>query len=264
MDHYQTLGVSRDADTPTIKKAYRKLAMKHHPDKGGDEQQFKEIQNAYATLSDPQKRAQYDNPNPFEGFGGDPFGQGSPFSDIFSDIFGQRRRQPQVNPDAVVDVQITLQQAYMGTNIIVNTGYSQFDLRIPEGTPPNTKFRIPGKGPVNFTELPPGNLIVRVHIDCPENWGVDGNTIFNRIHIDSLDAMTGLELPIKHVDGRTFNLSIPRGIQSGARLKMKNLGMPGDRVGDLVVIVEVYTAEITDEKHIDILNSIKPNRKTYE
>ena len=79
MDHYQTFGVSRDADGPTIKKAFRKLAMKHHPDKGGDEQQFKEIQKAYETLSDPQKRAEYDNPNPFEGIfqGGDPFGNGT-------------------------------------------------------------------------------------------------------------------------------------------------------------------------------------------
>ena len=84
MDHYQTLGVSRDADANEIKKAFRKLAMKHHPDKGGDEQQFKNIQQAYETLSDPQKRAEYDNPNPFSG--GDPFGQGSPFADIFGDM----------------------------------------------------------------------------------------------------------------------------------------------------------------------------------
>ena len=82
------LGVSKDASQQDIKKAYRKLAMKHHPDKGGDEQQFKQIQAAYSVLSDPDKRAQYDNPNPFEQFGGDPFGQDSPLGDIFGQIFG--------------------------------------------------------------------------------------------------------------------------------------------------------------------------------
>ena len=95
MDHYQTLGVSRDADASEIKKAYRKLAGKHHPDKGGDENKFKEIQQAYETLSDPEKRAEYDNPNPFRNFGGDPFaGRGNPFADIFGDMFGQQRSQP--------------------------------------------------------------------------------------------------------------------------------------------------------------------------
>ena len=65
MDHYQILGVSKDASQQDIKKAYRKLAMKHHPDKGGDEQKFKQIQASYSVLSDPDKSAQYDNPNPF-------------------------------------------------------------------------------------------------------------------------------------------------------------------------------------------------------
>ncbi len=99
MDHYETLGVSKDANQQDIKKAYRKLASKHHPDKGGDQEQFKRIQGAYETLSDPNKRAQYDNPNPFEQFGNDPFADGSPFADILRDIFGQSgNRQPTKNP----------------------------------------------------------------------------------------------------------------------------------------------------------------------
>ena len=92
MDHYQTLGVSPQADEKEIKKAYRKLAGKHHPDKGGDENEFKKIQQAYETLSDPAKRQQYDNPNPFEG--GDPFSQGGfnfrgDFGDIFETYLGE-------------------------------------------------------------------------------------------------------------------------------------------------------------------------------
>ena len=85
MDYYELLGVQPNATPIEIKKAYRKLAMKHHPDKVGDVEQFKKIQTAYDTLSDPEKKQQYDNPNPFENFrGGDPFaGQGNPFADIF-------------------------------------------------------------------------------------------------------------------------------------------------------------------------------------
>ena len=69
MDHYNTLGVSKDANKQEIKLAYRKLASKHHPDKGGDQEQFKRIQGAYSVLSDPDQRAQYDNPSPFNQFG---------------------------------------------------------------------------------------------------------------------------------------------------------------------------------------------------
>ena len=95
MDHYQTLGVSKQADAKEIKNAYRRLAGKHHPDKGGSEEEFKKVQKAYETLSDPNKRAEYDNPSPFGGGfrqGSQPFdmndifGAGSPFGDIF----GQR------------------------------------------------------------------------------------------------------------------------------------------------------------------------------
>jgi molecular chaperone DnaJ len=89
-NYYEILGVERDADGPTIKKVYRELSKQHHPDHGGDEEKFKEISEAYSVLSNPEKRAEYDNPNPFGGFG-HPFG----------DIFGQRFRQPpRANPNA--------------------------------------------------------------------------------------------------------------------------------------------------------------------
>ena len=135
MDPYQTLGVSKDAQLEDIKNRWKTLAMKHHPDKGGDEQQFKNIQQAYETLSDPQKRAEYDNPNPFEGIfqGGDPFSQGG-FQDIFRDIFGGRQqRQPVKNPDALFDMDITLHQAYLGTETTLSTPEGRVNLTIPPG-----------------------------------------------------------------------------------------------------------------------------------
>ena len=170
MDHYQTLGVSPQADDKEIKKAYRKLAGKHHPDKGGDENEFKKIQQAYETLSDPAKRQQYDNPNPFQG--GDPFSQGGfnfrgDFGDVFQEIFGggfRQQRQPTRNPDGVVDLHLDLHEVYHGVEKMINTGYGTYKITIPAGTRHGTKFNMPGKGPIQHEGLPPGNLIVRTFI----------------------------------------------------------------------------------------------------
>jgi DnaJ-class molecular chaperone len=262
MDHYATLGVNRDSDVKEIKKAYKKLASKHHPDKGGDEAQFKIVSEAYEVLSDPEKRQQYDNPNPFDNFaqGGNPFG------DIFGDIFGRQQRQPQANPDGVVDVTITLHQAYHGTDLVINTNNGSVNFNVKPGTQSGSKYRLVGKGPHRFKELPAGNLIVRLHVECPPNWGTDRDSLFTRLNIDSLDAMTGFTHVIEHVNGKKYNLNVPRGINSGERLKMSSLGMINEKglVGDLYVEVSVYTANITNETDIETLNKMKPTKKTYE
>jgi len=265
MDHYQTLGVSKDADVKEIKQAYRKLASKHHPDKGGDKAEFQKIQSAYDTLSDPKKRAQYDNPNPFgEGFqfdfrGGDPFGQGSPFGDIFGNIFNQRR-QPTRNPDGIVDVTITLLQAYTGTDIIVNTGYANLNVKINQGLQEGTKLRVAGKGPSRYKELPPGDLIVRIHIEVPANWGRDGKHLFQRFNINAIDAMTGCEVMIKHLDGKRYTLNIPPGTCPGSRLKMRGLGMIDPQssiLGDLFILIDLDVPTITNNEDKQTLNKIK-------
>ena len=92
MDYYTVLGIDKTASSQDIKKAYRKLASQNHPDKGGDKEKFQKIQEAYAVLSDENKRAQYDNPQP-QGFNFN-FGGGDDINDIFSQIFGQRRGNP--------------------------------------------------------------------------------------------------------------------------------------------------------------------------
>ena len=265
MDHYETLGISKDANQQDIKKAYRKLASKHHPDKGGDQEQFKRIQGAYEVLSDPNKKAQYDNPNPFEQFGNDPFAGGSPFADIFGDIFGQRgNRQPTKNPDGMLNVHITLVQAYQGTTIVVNTDYATLDVTIPQGIRDGSKLRLTGKGPIKFQGLPPGDLIMRVMIDYPFGWGRDGNDLFLRQEINSIDAITGCTIRIQHIDGKKLDVNIPIGSQNGNKLRMRNLGMVDPRnslVGSLYIILELVTPVITDEDQLELLNKIR-NRNT--
>ena len=261
MDHYETLGVSKAASSKEIKTAYRKLAMKNHPDRGGDEEVFKRITGAYDVLSDPDKRAQYDNPNPFDQLGGDPFGQGSPFGDIFSEIFGGRRRQqPNRNPDGRMDLNISLTQAYSGTSVVVNTGYATLDVTIPKGIKDGSQLRLSGKGPLRYTELPPGDLLIRVHIDYPHGWGRDGNNLFCRLSVNTLDAITGCKQIFEHVDGKKLEVNIPLGSQNGTRLRIKDFGFVDPNnglVGSLFLIVDLETPVITDEEQLKVLNKIR-------
>lgn len=256
MDHYQTLGVSRTSTPDEIKKAYRKLAGKHHPDKGGNEADFKRVQEAYEVLSDPQKKQQYDNPNPFEGM------QGNPFGDIFGDIFGQSfRNQQRANPDSMVNVEVELDAAYTGTTFHMDLPSGEtVAVRVPAGIRDGARLRVAGKGRQRDPNLPPGDLYVNVHVRMPEDWGRDGDDLYVRCRIDALDAITGTEIQFKHINNKTYSAKIPAGIQPGEKVRLNGLGMANPRSGrdgSLYLIIEVSIPDITDQDTLDILNSIK-------
>jgi len=270
MDYYETLGVNHTTTPKEIKKAYRKLASKHHPDKGGDAEQFKKIQEAYDTLSDPQKKQQYDNPDPFANFrGGNPFGTGN-FQDIFTDIFGQRR-QPQRNPDGIFDMEITLQDAFLGKEMTLSTPEGSVNITIPAGVRPGTKFRLAGKAGSRIPHLPPGDLIVRLHIQSPREWGREGDDLFIRAEVNAIEAMRGSSIRIIHLDGKQYDVTIPAGTQPDAKIRMAGLGMtnPGNGIaGNLIIIVAIHVPTITDNNDIELLNKInnreKDNRRSYK
>lgn len=179
-DYYELLGVSKTASADEIKKAYRKAAHKHHPDKGGDSEKFKEINEAYQVLSDPQKRNQYDqfghagtnNGGPgqggqgFGGFGnGGGFdfnfgGGGGGFGDIFGDIFESAFSTVQAS------LEIPLTTALLGGSLQVTIGNNEtIDLKIPEGTADGTTFSIRGKG--QQTRRGRGDLHLTVRVKMP-------------------------------------------------------------------------------------------------
>lgn len=192
-DYYNILGVGKTASTEEIKKAYRKLAMKHHPDRAGKENEakFKEVNEAYQVLSNPQKRAQYDQFGSagvggngggfnqgagFSGFGGggsynvnfdDIFSGSSGFGfghvgDIFEDFFGSAFSQVQV------ELSISLTQALLGDNVSFKTQQGDtIDLKIPAGVQDGTSFRIQGKGMPNRRGR--GDLIVSIKVKMPRN-----------------------------------------------------------------------------------------------
>ena len=271
MDYYQTLGVSREADAATIKRAYRKLAGKHHPDKGGDIEQFKLVQSAYETLSDPQKRAQYDNPQPQYHQSRGPFNNHDVppgFEDVFSDFFDQHRRarqHNQRNADSVGDYTISLAQAYHGAELTLDLGYAQERIYVPAGTRTGTKIRIPNKGYQRYADKPPGDLIVRIHVTTPDTVVIDHDDIYQHVLINSIEAMVGTEVEIYHISGKKLSVKIPAGTQQDSRLRMRNLGMPNPASsnvhGNLYVIVNIQTPVIHKQEHIDLLNTLNKEIK---
>jgi len=257
MDYYETLGVNHTTQPDEIKRAYKKLASKHHPDKGGDPEEFKKIQAAYDTLGDPQKKHEYDNPNPFQG-------QVPPdFGDIFGDIFGNRSR-PQRNPDGQINVQISLREAYEGTNYRIDfPGEDVIDVTIPAGVRAGAKLRLPGKANRRFPDLPPGDLYLLIHIKEQPNWGRQEDDLYVNIAVDALDAITGCETIISHINGRKFKVVIPAGSQEQGRIRLPGLGMtnPGNgRVGNLYAIVCIDVPNLQQKEILKLLNKIRDIR----
>ena len=207
-DFYETLGVSKSAHADEIKKAYRKLALKHHPDKGGEQEKFKEINEAYQTLSDPQKRSQYDqfgasgnpfggNPGSQGGFGpnGAPFGGGYDFSgfqqggnsegfefnfgggglgDIFGDFFSSAFSTVQA------EVEIPLTQAVLGGKLHLEVSGEKIDLDIPEGTEDGTQFRFRGKGRKTRSGER-GDLILAVRVKIPHKLSKEQKELWQKL-----------------------------------------------------------------------------------
>ncbi len=174
-DYYKTLGIKKGSSGDEIKRAYRKLAHEHHPDKGGDPEKFKAINEAYQVLSDPRKKAQYDQfgtAGGASGFGGQGFnyedifrsgggGNFGGFGDIFETFFGQAFAQVQV------EIQVSLTQALLGANLKFNSPVGeQVELKIPPATQDGQTFKFTGKG--NPYKGGRGDLIVVVRVSYPQ------------------------------------------------------------------------------------------------
>lgn len=236
-DHYATLGVPKNATQDEIKKAYRKLAAQHHPDRGGDTARFQEISAAYDTLGDEKKRAQYDNPAPqFDGFqqyGGMPPG----FEDIlrgfggFGDMFGQRRAQPVRNRIMNLQTQISLEEAYNGKNLVANiqlpSGRTQtLDIKIPPGIQNGTTLRLAGMGDDSISNVPKGDIHLTVQIANHPKFRREGDDLIMGFEINCFDAILGKVIQIETIDGKTLETQIPPGMQPGRIISLQGYGMP--------------------------------------
>lgn len=276
MDYYATLGLKRGASDADIKKAYRSLAMKHHPDRGGDEKKFKEISQAYEALSDPEKKRIVD-------LGGDPFGQpGSsgfnqgPFefhfntgdlNDLFGNFgfggFGQRPMQR--NKTLNVNIEITLEEALTGKNIDAEIGMpggakKMISIAIPPGVEHGQHIRYEGMGDNSIRNLRPGDLIVNIMIRQHSRFRRNGTDLTLDQNISVWDAILGTTLSITTLDDRQLDITVPPGTQPETVLSCNGYGMPHLRSrqrGNLLVRLKVIIPRNLPEDIISKVKNIK-------
>lgn len=267
-DYYKVLGVAKDVSQDDLKKAFRKLAMQYHPDRNPSkdaEEKFKEINEAYAVLSDPEKRRQYDmfgaegfgqrfsNEDIFSnfdfrsifedmGFGQGGAGQGGQrgfdFSSIFGGGFGGRgqRSQRGFNPfagnatqagsDAEAELVVTFHEAYHGGEREVVVGSTDVKVRIPPGARSGTRLRVRGKGHPGVNGGPAGDLLIKVEVAPHPVYRFAGDDLEMDLELSLTDLVLGTSRELTTPDGHTQNLKVPPGASPGQKLRLRGKGFP--------------------------------------
>lgn len=281
--HYETLGVAENTSPDDIKKAYRRLASKHHPDKGGDNATFQNIQIAYDTLSDPQRRQQYDHERKFgpQGPGGMHFqwhhnGPGaSDINDIFRQFgfgasspfemhFGQQRPQQRRNKDLKIEIPVplvsTLEEQKKTVNVRTTNGeHSTVEVTIPRGVTNGTVIKYPGLGDNLFNTIARGDLYVHINVHNAEGYIANGIDLYTQINVNCLLAITGGEVVVKGIDDRLFKLTVPPGSQPSTKFRIPNQGlfqMSTDNRGDLYITLGITVPQNLNVEQLETVRSI--------
>tara|TARA_R110000772_G_scaffold111117_2_gene214852 strand:+ start:1710 stop:2510 length:801 start_codon:yes stop_codon:yes gene_type:complete len=248
MDYYNILGVAKNATDADIKKAYRKLAKTSHPDRtGGDDTQFKRINEAYETLKNPVKRQQYDTPQHHIDMN----------AQNMHDIFGNMFRQPvrmRKNQDVTINVRITLNDVMTGKDIIgryrLSTGREEIaNIRLPAGVESGLIMRYTGLGDDAVHQLPRGDLNVRVIVENHPNFVRDRLHIRTICSINVLALILGTQVVVTDLAGRDINVKIPAGTNPGTILSIAGHGLPDintGKSGNLYLEVKGKTPKIDD------------------
>ena len=271
-NYYEILGVNTDADADTIKRAYRSLASRNHPDKGGDTAKFQEIQAAYDVLSDPQRRQQYDHEltNPFPGgqfhFHAGNFDHGDPFEhfrNMFgfgSEQFGRQRSQPRRNRSLRISIEIDLVDTLVDQSKFIQINKDKnVKIDLPRGVRSGQTFKYSGLGDASNPNLPPGDLLVDVHVRPHPSFQVTNFDLITVVEIDCLDALTGCQASIVNLQGNKLEFNIAPGTGAGAKYKMRGQGLavPNSPVrGDLIAVVQVSVKKL-DPAQIQLVQQLK-------
>ena len=227
-DYYAALGVPKTATADDIKRAFRKLASQHHPDKGGDTQKFQAIQQAYATLGDEQKRAEYDNPRPqfsgFSGFHGAP--GGANFNNIFEQMFGhgfaQQHQHPRRN-HVRMSLWITLADVARGSsktvNVSTSSGTTTVEIGIPPGINDGDNVQYSGIAPEGM------DLVVQFRISPDAAWQRDGLNLYTAAKVSVWDLILGTDIKVVDLTGTQLTVTVPPRCQPNQVLRLRNLGL---------------------------------------
>jgi len=296
-DYYNILGVNKKSSPDDIKKAYRKLALKYHPDKNPDnkqaEEQFKKISEAYAVLSDSEKRKQYDR------FGSDAFSQKFSqedifrefdFSNIFRDMgvggsggdfttffgrggqkrsfgsrggdpYGQQMRSKGSKLEYVLDV--LLEESFSGVDraLSISKGGEVDEIRfkVPAGISSGKKLRIPGKGQESINGGSPGDLYIKINIMPHSVFTREGDDIYVQKSITFSEAALGKSIDVPTLGGETKRLKVPAGTQNNTKIRMKGYGMPhfrGTGKGDEYVKITVSVPKTLTKKQKTLIKNL--------
>jgi curved DNA-binding protein len=299
-DYYKTLGVAKNASDSDIKKAYRKLAMKFHPDhtKGDKaaEDKFKKISEAYAVLSDKEKRKQYDTfgstgfrqkytqEDIFRGFdfgdilkefkfGNNMFGgkgrKGSSFSFNFGDQFnphGQHFRQqppPEKGSDLVYELPLSLEEMLKDNNKTISYTHKgtseRLTVKIPKGMIAGKKLRIAGKGNPSMSGGPPGDLYIQSKLIPHPVFGCEGTDLYIDQTIKLTDAVLGSTIQIQTIDGNSLSVKIAPGTKHQTKMRLSGHGLPvmnSNKRGDIFVRIHVEMKKELSKQQIKLLKKL--------
>ena len=290
-DYYETLGVARDASQDAIKKAYRKLAHRYHPDVSKEkdaEERFKSVAQAYETLKDAEKRAAYDQLgqhrageefSPPPGYRGEYGAEAASFDDIdLSDFLaglrgaaGGRGRtsQPMRGEDYDVAGQITLEQAYQGGEISLDLEYPEVDahgrmrrrprsftVTIPAGIKEGQRLRLAGKGGAGLNGGPAGDLMLSVTLAPHRHFRLSGDDVYIDLLLAPWEAVLGAEATVETLGG-PVQLTVRPGTRAGQQLRMQKRGLGrADKKGDQYAVVQIVVPQNVSEQQRDLYQQL--------
>ena len=272
-EYYTTLGVDKNATQEQIKKAYRKLAQQHHPDKGGDQEKFKEIATAYEVLSDPDKRAEYDYSGSNHTHHGFDFHTHN-MDDIFSSFFGRGfanspfgagfHQYQRKNKDLTIQCAVSLKDAYEGKTLEASyhlpSGKKQsVVIDIPAGINHGDTIKYSGLGDDSVEGLQRGDLHVTILINADNTFSRQGDDIYTTLEINPIEAIIGCKKVIEFITGEQMSLDIRKGVETGTEYAKNGFGFKNIRtnqVGRFVTVIKIKTPLITDSDIISQLEQI--------
>ena len=294
-DYYSILGVNKSATKDEIKKAYRKLAKKYHPDKtNGDstlEEKFKEVSEAYEVLSHDENRKKYDElganwknqqqaggPGGFDysqyytntgGQGGHQTFEGDPemFSEFFNNIFGGgysgsggRRQTKRKGQNYLAEMEMTLEEAFHGGTRIINVNGKKLRIKTKPGTQDQQKIKLSGKGSPGLNGGSPGDLYITIHVRPDPKFKRKGNNLYIELPLDFYTAVLGGKMELPTLNGNV-HMTIPKGTQGGSTLRLKGKGMPvygsSSQYGDLYVKTNIVIPSNLTEEEIKLFTKLK-------
>ena len=295
-DYYKTLGVKKDAPDKEIKKAYRKLANRYHPDKNpGDkeaEQKFKEVAEAYEVLKDAEKRKHYDelgaNWEQHMKYGGQQNGGGYGFSndnihfyssdgqdfgdysDFFRHIFSgfsgagagdrqynfRRQNRPLKGNDYVATLKLELEKAYSGTEAEVNVSGRRINVKVPAGVTEGFRLRVAGQGEPGLNGGPPGDLFLVINLIEHPYYKLEGKDIHLNLPITPSEAVLGARVDVPTLKG-PVTVTVPPNTAGGKVLRLKGLGLPAkDGQGNMLVTLQITVPDAASGREREIYEEL--------